>query len=375
MNILPIIASETDPKYIPFHVSCIGSISIKRPFGVAEKVDDRYIDGEFMSSMMGGRPSRFKTLDASQKRCFEMNPKPSPIKNIPKNSKPTQSMKATNIVSAIEKITPTIAESYLATNAGNQRNVTNSHMWHLRQQMENGQWMMTGEPIVFDNEGRLIDGQHRLRAMIMAKVTLEFLVVRGVSPNSFVAMNRGKTRSNGNIFAIHQVPNYNAAASAVGGVLNYRRARAVEIKDKGKVIGYGGSLNSYVRASTTDLIQEYDAHPVEYGQAIAIAISCRKLAPQSTVATVAAISLIDAKHGIDEVLCFWDGFRTGANLESDDPILYLKTKMIENANSKRGKMTGVMTIHLMIETWNRYVKGKSCKFIRLSMDSGCPELI
>jgi len=278
----------------------------------------------------------------------------------------------TEVSTKLETITPIMAEKYLASNAGHQRNVAFSHLFHLRQQMENDQWMMTGEPIIFDVNGCLVDGQHRLRALILAGITLQFMVVRGVPFESFVAMNSGKSRSNGNIFAIHGVPNYNSAAAAVRVVLNYRRARAITRRD-GKDVE-SGSLNSYVKASVSELIEEYDKHPCEYGQAIAIALACKKSAPVSAVAAVAAIALIDARHGIDEVLLFWDGFRTGANLESDDPILYLNNKMRDNAGS-RNKMSQNMVITLMIEAWNRYVKGTSCKFIRIVGGSGCPEVL
>ena len=240
--------------------------------------------------------------------------------------------------------------------------------------MESGQWMMTGEPLIFDENGNLADGQHRLIALIQSKMSFQFMVVRGVRTDSFIAMNRGKSRSNGNIFAIHGVPNYNATASVCAGVLNYRRAMAIPIKKNGEVIGYGGSLNSYVRASSADLIKEYDENAHEYNLAVSIAGQCRKLAPQSAVSTVAALALIDSRHSIEEVMVFWDGFRTGANLESDDPILYLKTKMSENSNAKN-KMTANMIIALMIETWNRYGQGRSCKFIRIARDAGCPKIL
>mgnify|MGYP003587230153 FL=1 len=144
-----------------------------------------------------------------------------------------------SITSCVERITPLKALEYLETNAGNQRNVSATHELHLRQQMKSGQWQMTGEPIIFDSEGRLVDGQHRLRALVAADVALDFMVVRGVESESFMVMNRGKTRTAGNIFAIHGVKSANAVAASVSGVLNYRRAMDVA---PNKVGGYG-SLN------------------------------------------------------------------------------------------------------------------------------------
>jgi hypothetical protein len=256
----------------------------------------------------------------------------------------------------IERITPKMAEKYLATNIGHQRNVTMSHQLHLRQQMERGQWMMTGEPIIFDDQGRLIDGQHRLRALIAAGMTIEFVVTRGVSADSFVAINRGKSRSNANIFAIHGTKNHTALASCVAGVLNYRRALAVVKTKDGKTIT-GGSLNSYIRPSSADLIAEYDNTPQKYDDAVHIAMGVKKICPMSIASTSAALAIIDAKHTTAEVLDFWERLRKGAGLEEDDPILTLRNKLTSNGESK-SKLSGSVLQMLVIKAWNAHIMGK-----------------
>jgi hypothetical protein len=271
--------------------------------------------------------------------------------------------KQTKPSTTIEKITPKLAEAYLATNIGHQRNVTMSHQFHLRQQMEKGQWIMTGEPIIFDNQGRLVDGQHRLRALIDANMEIEFVVIRGVLPESFMAMNRGKSRTSANVFAIHGTKNHTALASCVAGVLNYRRALAMEIKMKDGRTRQGGSLRTWVRASTTDLISEYDNHPDEYNAAVHIAANVKASCAVSISSTAAALALIDANHTLDEVADFWESVKKGAGLEEGDPILTLRNKLAAN-NSSKSKLGHHLILMIVIKAWNAHIMGKRLTLLK-----------
>jgi hypothetical protein len=272
---------------------------------------------------------------------------------------------------AIETVTPEIAAAWLQKSHSNQRNLTNSHMWHLSQQMKAGQWKLNGESMIIDWDGNIADGQHRLHSVIDSGVPCEFVVVRGVDPSCFPTIDRGKPRSNGNIFAINGIANYNTAAAAVGGVLNYRRALLVPIKKAGETIRHGGSLNSYIRPSTTDMLEEYARHTAEYDQAIKIALACRKKAPPSCVATVAALALIDGKMGEEWVSEFWKSFETGANLSPKSPILKLRERLEKHTGSNM-KLSAVQITMLMAKAWNLYAEEKDCGVLRLESDGVFP---
>lgn len=272
---------------------------------------------------------------------------------------------------AIETITPKQAAEYLKDNHANQRNLTNSHLWHLAQQMKNGQWKMNGESVIFDWNGNIADGQHRLHSVIKSGVACEFVVVRGIDPDCFPTIDRGKPRSNGNIFAINGIANFNIAASATMGVLNYRRALAVKIIKDSKVIKDSGSLNSYIRPSTTDLLEEYDKHTSSYQVAINIALDCRIKAPASCVATVASLALIDGKMGEEWVRQFWKSFKSGANLPEKSPILKLLERLAKNTESRQ-KLSQVHTTLLMVRAWNLYAEEKECKVLRVDNDNAIP---
>ena len=64
-------------------------------------------------------------------------------------------------------ITPAIAADMLTRNTGN-RKLRNRVAISYATQMTRGQWVETHEPIAVDAHGNLIDGQHRLKAIVIS---------------------------------------------------------------------------------------------------------------------------------------------------------------------------------------------------------------
>lgn len=94
----------------------------------------------------------------------------------------------------IETITPDIAKLYLKFN-NNNRPLRKTHIKELASDMMHQNWQVTHQGIAFDVTGRLIDGQHRLHAIIEAGVPIQISVTRGCSASSFSILDRGSSRS------------------------------------------------------------------------------------------------------------------------------------------------------------------------------------
>jgi hypothetical protein len=79
-----------------------------------------------------------------------------------------------------EVITPAMAQEYLKFNTENYRSINNVRVISYAADMKAGRWQLNGEGIKFDTNGTLIDGQHRLQAIVRAGVPIEMLVIRGI---------------------------------------------------------------------------------------------------------------------------------------------------------------------------------------------------
>lgn len=94
----------------------------------------------------------------------------------------------------IETITPKQAEKYLQFNTSN-RPLRKSLVSMYAKDMIKGNWRTTHQGIAFNCDGTLLDGQHRLSAIIESGVAVQMLVTRGVQSDSQLVMDDHAKRS------------------------------------------------------------------------------------------------------------------------------------------------------------------------------------
>lgn len=98
------------------------------------------------------------------------------------------------LTASVEVITPEIAASLLERNTGN-RAVRRAVVSQLARDMKRGHWQLSHQGIAIAPDGRLLDGQHRLNAIVEAGIPVRMVVARNVSPEAFAVMDRGKMRT------------------------------------------------------------------------------------------------------------------------------------------------------------------------------------
>jgi hypothetical protein len=91
-------------------------------------------------------------------------------------------------------VTPHLAEQWLAANADNRR-IRPSHVDNLAEEMRTGRWRVTHQGIAFSSAGRLIDGQHRLHAILASGQPCTLAVFTGLDDDMFGALDRGARRT------------------------------------------------------------------------------------------------------------------------------------------------------------------------------------
>ena len=88
-------------------------------------------------------------------------------------------------------VTPELAESWLETGKTD-RPVSERRIDNFAAQMETGQWRLNHNGIAFADNGTLLDGLHRLRAVIRSGKTVPMIVVVNEPLENAVAIdNRG----------------------------------------------------------------------------------------------------------------------------------------------------------------------------------------
>jgi len=110
------------------------------------------------------------------------------------------------ITISFEEVTPHIAKIWLEVNEERQRKMNLNQVYQYATQMKKGLWIPdTGESVKFSDSQQLIDGQHRLRAVIETKEPRILMIMRGIADENIVKMDQGKKRNLADIFRIQGV--------------------------------------------------------------------------------------------------------------------------------------------------------------------------
>lgn len=96
----------------------------------------------------------------------------------------------------MERVDAALAMTYLNFNVENNRRASRQLVQRYAGDMLSGRWRPeVMDPIRFDSNGRLIDGQHRLMAIVDSGVAQNMLVIRGIDPSTIHMIDTGRARS------------------------------------------------------------------------------------------------------------------------------------------------------------------------------------
>lgn len=265
-----------------------------------------------------------------------------------------------------ENISPSKAAEYLKTSIGN-RPISEVFIRSYADTMKKGGWKMNGIPIVFDIDGHLLDGHHRLKAIILAGIPVKMDVCRGVSSDSFTTYDCGRHRSLGQLLAMQGVKHYNTVGSIVAA--NETLVRTGRI--------YPNNTSSANKRTNTQNYEIYSRDPIGYNEAA-----------EDAVRIVKAARILNGSWvgGLIYYLTHTGGYDRDFVLEFFEGVCSLDDSRINPANILRKrilkeKLSNVtLKAHqlfaFVVIAWNAYVKGETLKILRfLPENEVYPKLI
>jgi hypothetical protein len=259
-------------------------------------------------------------------------------------------------------VSPELAAEWLTRNTNN-RPLSKGAVQQLAGQIQRGEWQLTHQGIAFDEDGVLIDGQHRLAAIAKAGITVPLTVTYGVPRTSFTVMDTGRKRTGRDALALAGEANATHLAAALRGLHLYLHA-------PDSTWSGGSSVTS-----NDQLLIMLEKHPgirdaLQHG--IALNRACRITV---TAATIGWYVTAEARPDIDQ--SSWkEGVVTGARLEPGDPRLTLRNTMLGLATGKSHRRRDDSREHLLyyLKAWNAWVEGRSIKLLRRSPNETMPRI-
>lgn len=105
---------------------------------------------------------------------------------------------------SLVEITPKWAEKHIPRNNTNVRPLLQTWVEKYAKIMLAGGWMLTGQAIEIDEQGNLLNGNHRLHAVIKSGVTIQCYVAFGVKKKAFSCIDVGRPRTAGDLIGIFE---------------------------------------------------------------------------------------------------------------------------------------------------------------------------
>lgn len=118
------------------------------------------------------------------------------------------------ITAKVELITPEVAKQLLENNHHN-RKVSKGNTETIERALKSGEWKVSGQTIIVSITGILMDGQHRLKAVMNTGISMEHLVCRGVADDVFKVIDTGKNRSGADVLSIAKIDNHGKIANLI----------------------------------------------------------------------------------------------------------------------------------------------------------------
>lgn len=254
----------------------------------------------------------------------------------------------------VEVVTPQMAAQMLGTMAGNRRLRVRVVQRYARE-MVAGKWLLNGESIKVDRSGRLIDGQHRLNAILMAKVGVQMCVVRGVDESAMITLDTGVGRSFYDVGVIAGKP----YAQAVGPIARWWHKYES-----------GSPTVQYVPTH-----QEMDAMIAKHPSISESAgfVARLKIVHSRCVPSVQGFvhAYTSEKYDREMADSFMQDLNDGASLAATSPIFVLRRRLVDE--NGKGRLESAHVLALTIKAWNAWIDGSKLKNLVWRTGGAVPE--
>lgn len=257
-------------------------------------------------------------------------------------------------------VSPTRAMMFLKRNTGNFRQINKSRVLRYTSDMRNGNWLFCADPLRFSKDGILIDGQHRLRAVIESNVTVRFLVVEDLDEESSVAMDRGQPRTVKSWLSHSGVKNAVSIAAISRLCLMHR---------KGKWHHISWSAEYY---SDADVIEFAEQHGDTMQSALHVAGVAEKAIyiPSTLIAAIMHEAAFPRKaEDVESCVWFCSRLADGINYQKTDAAYHLRERFFVPAGTKKHaaqRESSFMMRALATIAWNRTATSAPTKVLRFT---------
>lgn len=253
----------------------------------------------------------------------------------------------------VVSIAPPLATQILAHCNKRNRNLKTNNVVRLSRDIAEGNWKVNGEPIIFDDRGMLLNGQHRLSAVIASELSIDTVVIFGVPSDTLESIDQGCVRTTGDVLSIDGESKTAILAAAASWMWRWEN----------KKMGDSGSQ----RPTRAEAIDTLARHPQLRSSVAFIDSVLRGVSGKGSIHGFlhCLFSEIDAAAAQQ----FYELLASGAGLSATSPILALRNRL----SDRTSRLRPTEYIDLTIRAWNLYRQNVPCHKLQLSRNGTIPQ--
>jgi hypothetical protein len=254
-----------------------------------------------------------------------------------------------------EVIGPEEAKAILDNHNDQNRTLTKNTVDKYAREMTRGEWAFIGDPIRFDRGGELLDGQHRLAAVVKSGCPQTFVIVRNLEPETQRYMDSGRKRSAADQLKIDGVRNPRECAMIAAMVMHWQGHDLPHMNisySAAEVVEFAEANSNAIEAAAAHALALYRATRAAKGTSGAVYY----MAAEAAGATLASE--------------FFQLLTSGAGLANGSPVLVLRNKLIYWASTTGRAPEPGERLYYFVRTWNGWRSGEELERLQLPRGTG-----
>lgn len=262
-------------------------------------------------------------------------------------------------------ITPEDAAKLMAANAENNRNINQTTVSTYTDDMTHNRWPYVADTIRVSETGRLLDGQHRMLAVIASGRPLKAILITGLPDGAISRIDLGRRRTVADLVDVNTKGTGVTQTKAIGAV----GRRVLLWTDYGLRRGLG------TRVLSPTEVSDYCLRPDVLPELIE---SVRVVRAARLSAMVSAMYVVTARIDREAARAFFTGLTTGADLSTGSPVLALRNRLIasrvrplrDSRERTNPRLSDDLTAELVCRAWYAYRTGRQLLRVQLGDPNG-----
>ena len=249
-------------------------------------------------------------------------------------------------------MTPTHAATLLQGNTGN-RTLSQARIVAIAADITNGAWQADGSPIRVAKSGKLLDGQHRLSAIVRAKQQVPVILIEDLDEETQLTIDSGKARSFNDYLIVRGYADHLTVATTTRLLWRYLNGD----------ITWEGNWNQRPTSTLTGLWELFTEREQEIQAAVAVGRRAARYVRMSR-------SVLSVGWLVCSGINFEDAEEFFAQLANERPqgspasTLTRSMNNREGVSGRKGQIDQKWQMAYLFKAWNAFRDGREISIIR-----------